>query len=99
MRSAYVCIAIVTLAASPAWSQGNTTGAALPQAPIGHRQPTVKDLPSDVARDEQPAAGSRGEQQPESASPRGQTARARASGRSRGQNAQARAGGPPTLNV
>jgi hypothetical protein len=82
MRSAYVCIAIVTLAASSAWS----IGAALPQAPIGHRQPTVKDLPPNVARDEQPADASRGEQQPESAP-------------SRGQNARARAGGPPTLNV
>jgi hypothetical protein len=39
-----------------------------------------------VARDEQPADGSRGEQQPESASPRGQ-------------NARARAGGPPALNI
>ena len=86
MRSAYVCIAIVALAASTAWSQGNPVGAALPQAPIGHRQPTVQDLPPDVARDEQPAGGSRGEQQPESASPRGQ-------------NSRARAGGPPTLNV
>ena len=77
---------IVALAASSTWSQGNPVGAASPQAPIGHRQPTVKDLPPDVARDEQPAGGSRGEQQPESASPRGQ-------------NARARAGGPPTLNV
>ena len=98
MRSAYVCIAIVTLAASSAWSQGNPVGAASPQAPIGHRQPTVKDLPPDVARDEQPAGGSRGEQQPESASPR-QNARARAGGPSRGQNVGARSGGPPTLNV
>ena len=62
MRSAYVCIAIVILAASSAWSQGNPVGAAPPQAPIGHRQPTVKDLPPDVARDERPADVSRGEQ-------------------------------------
>ena len=99
MRSAYICIAIVALAASSAWSQGNPVGAASPQAPIGHRQPTVKDLPPDVARDEQPAGGSRGEQQPESASPRGQNARARAREPSPRQNAGARAGGPPTLNV
>ena len=96
---ACVCIAIVTLAASSAWSQGNPVGAASPQAPIGHRQPTVKDLPPDVARDEQPPSGSRGEQQPASASPRGQNARARTDGSSRGQNVRARAGGPPTLNV
>ena len=95
MRSACVCIAIVTLAVSSAWS----IGAALPQAPIGHRQPTVKDLPPDVARDERPAGGSRGEPQPESVSPRGKNVRARADGPSRGQNVRVRAGGPPTLNV
>src|SRR6516164_5966590 len=99
MRSAYVCIAIVTLAASSAWSQGNPVGAASPQAPIGHRQPTVKDLPPDVARDENPVDASRGEQQPESVSPRGKNVRARADGPSRGQNVRASAGGPPTLNV
>ena len=97
MRSAYVCIAIVTLAASSAWSQGNPLGAASPQAPIGHRQPTVKDLPPDVARDERPADASRGEQQ--SAPSPGQNARARAGGPSRGQNVRAGVGGPPTLNV
>ena len=49
MRSAFVCIAIVTLAASSAWSQGN---------PVG-------DLAPDVARgQERPADASRGEQQP-----------------------------------
>ena len=113
MRSACVCIAIVTLAASSAWSQGNPIGAAAPQAPIGqpqapigqppapigHRQPTVKDLPPDVARDEKPVDGSRGEPQPESVSPRGKNVRARADGPSRGQNVRASAGGPPPLNV
>ena len=65
MRSACVCIAIVTLAAGSAWSQENPVGAAPPQAPIGHRQSTAKDVPPDVARgQEQPADASRGEQQP-----------------------------------
>jgi hypothetical protein len=87
MRSACVCIAIVTLAASSAWSQENPVGAAPPQAPIGHRQPTLKDLPPDVVRgQEQPADVSPGEQQTESAP-------------SRRQNARARAGGLPTLDV
>ena len=99
MRSACICIAIVTLAASSAWPQGNPIGAAAPQAPIGHRQPTVKDLPPDVARDEKPVDGSRGEPQPESVSPRGKNVRARADGPSRGQNVRASAGGPPPLNV
>jgi hypothetical protein len=93
MRSAYVCIAIVTLAASSAWS----IGAALPQAPIGHRQPTVKDLPPDVARDERPADASRGEQQ--SAPLPEKNVRARAGSPARGQNVRASAGGPPTLPV
>src|SRR6516162_4931155 len=99
MRSACICIAIVTLAASSAWPQGNPIGAASPQAPIGHRQPTVKDLPPDVARDEKPVDASRGEQLPESVSPRGKNVRARADGPSRGQNVRASAGGPPPLNV
>jgi hypothetical protein len=80
-----VCVAIVTLAGSASWSQGNPVGAA-PRAPIGHRQPAIRDLPPDVARGrEQPADVSRGEQQPESVPSRAQ---------SRG-----RAGGPPTLEV
>jgi hypothetical protein len=59
---------------------------AAPRAPIGHRQPAIRDLPPDVARGrEQPADVSRGEQQPESVPSRAQ---------SRG-----RAGGPPTLEV
>ena len=87
MRSVYVCIAMVTLTASSAWSQGNPVGAAPPQAPIGHRQPTAKDAPPDVARgQEQPADVSPGEQQPESAP-------------TRKQNARAGAGGLPTLDV
>ena len=87
MRSVCVCIAIVTLAASSAWSQGNPVGAAPPQAPIGHRQPTAKDVPTDVTRgQEQPADVSPGEQQPESAP-------------TRQQNARAGAGGLPTLDV
>ena len=87
MRSVCVCIAIVTLAASSAWSQGNPVGAAPPQAPIGHRQPTAKDVPPDPARgQEQPADVSPGEQQPEIAP-------------TRQQNARAGAGGLPTLDV
>jgi hypothetical protein len=99
MRSALVYIAIVTLAASSAWSQGNPVGAAPRQAPIGHRQPTVKDLPPDVARDEQPAAVA--PERPTEIAPLsgGRNAGARADGPSRGQNVRARAGGPPTLNV
>jgi hypothetical protein len=74
-----VCVAIVTLAGSASWSQGNPVGAA-PRAPIGHRQPAIRDLPPDVARGrEQPADVSRGEQQPESVP----QSRGRAGGRPR----------------
>ena len=80
-----VCVAVVTLAGSASCSQGTPVGAA-PRAPIGHRQPAIRDLPPDVGRGrEQPADVSRGEQKPESVPSRAQ---------SRG-----RAGGPPTLEV
>src|SRR6516225_6808767 len=78
MRSApaCVCIVIVILAAGSAWSQGNPVGAAPPQAPVGHRQPTARDLNPDGARGlDQPADVS-----PESAPSRGENARARAGG-------------------
>jgi hypothetical protein len=91
-----VCVAMVAVAASDAWSQDNpalpgaqmpaTTGVAPAQAPVGHRQPTPKDLPPDLARGQQPADVGQGEQQTEGAAPRGK-------------NARGRGGGPPTLQV
>jgi hypothetical protein len=44
-----VCVAVVTLAESASWSQGNPVGAA-PRAPIGHRQPAIRNLPPDVGQ-------------------------------------------------
>ena len=45
-------------------SQPSATGAAaMPEAPIGHRQPRVRDLPPDVARRE------RGDEQAKSSEP------------------------------
>ncbi len=90
MTAACVGIALVTLATSPGWSQPNPVGAAPREAPVGHRQPTVRDLPADVARDQAPAADHAppadvGERQPESVPSRARSA--------------ARAGGPPTLQV
>jgi hypothetical protein len=91
-----VCVAMVALGASNAWSQDNpalpgvqppaTTGVAPAQAPVGHRQPTPKDLPPDVASGQQPADVAPGEPQTEGAA-------------SRGKNARGRGGGPPTLQV
>ena len=63
MRLAAICAAILTLAASgalaqetptsqsPASRQPSTVGAAW-QAPVGHRQPKLSDLPPDLARQE-----------------------------------------------
>jgi hypothetical protein len=91
-----VCVAMVALGASHAWSQDTpalpgvqppaTTGVAPAQAPVGHRQPTPKDLPPDVASRQQSADVGLGEPQTEGAA-------------SRGKNARGRGGGPPTLQV
>jgi hypothetical protein len=81
-----VCVAIAVVAASAAWSQQNPVGAAPQQPPIGHRQPNIRGLPPDVAREREPADVPRGERQPQSAP-------------SRAKNARTPAGGPPTLEV
>jgi hypothetical protein len=88
MRAAAICVWVVVAVVAPtaARSQQNPVGAAPQQAPIGHRQPSIKDLPSDVAREREPADVPRGERQPENAS-------------SRGKNARTPAGGPPKLEV
>jgi hypothetical protein len=69
MRLAAICAAILALAAcgalaqetlaqetttslSPASRQPSTVGAAW-QAPVGHRQPRLSDLPPDLARQEE----------------------------------------------
>jgi hypothetical protein len=53
MQMAAVCVGVaLVLAASAAWPQQNPIGDAAQQAPIGHRQPTVKDLPADASRGE-----------------------------------------------
>jgi hypothetical protein len=62
MRLAAVSFAILLLATGGAFAQespslgrlpSSTTGQATPQAPVGHRQPTLNDLPPDVAHKEQ----------------------------------------------
>ena len=54
MRLPTMYLAILALAASDASAQGGpslgsslptATGQAIPQAPVGHRQPTLNDLP------------------------------------------------------
>jgi hypothetical protein len=50
LRLAALSFSIFTLGASGALTQGVP---ALRQAPVGHRQPTLSDLPPDVRKDEQ----------------------------------------------
>jgi hypothetical protein len=79
--------AILTFAVSASSAQGVP---ALWQAPTGHRQPTLGDLPPDVRKDEQrPSAPS----QPASAT------RQSSSATSQRQTGRTRGGGPPTLQV
>jgi hypothetical protein len=80
LRLAALSFTIFTLGASGALTQGVP---ALRQAPVGHRQPTLSDLPPDVRKDEQLPSATR---QPSSAPSQ------RHAGRTRG-------GGPPTLQV
>jgi hypothetical protein len=44
------------LAQSPSPLSGSSSPTGVPQAPVGHRQPTASDLPSAVQKDEQPGA-------------------------------------------
>jgi hypothetical protein len=87
MRLATLSFAILTFAASASLAQGVP---ALWQPPVGHRQPTLGDLPPDVRKDEQlPAAPSH----PAGVTPQSSnTSSQRHAGRTRG-------GGPPTLQV
>ena len=67
MRAATICVCVVVAVVAPsaAWSQQNPVGAAPQQAPIGHRQPNIRDLPPDVARERAPSDVPRGERQAE----------------------------------
>jgi hypothetical protein len=95
MRLPTICAAILVLAAGGAFAQespssgrlpSSTTGQAIPQAPVGHRQPTLNDLPPDVAHKEQPAKPPAQESQKANIDRRLKTS-------------PGRAGGPPTLQV
>jgi hypothetical protein len=96
MRLPTICAAILVLAAGGAFAQespssgrlpSSTTGQAIPQAPVGHRQPTLNDLPPDVAHKEQPAK------------PPTQESQKVAPARQSLKTSRGRAGGPPTLQV
>jgi hypothetical protein len=96
MRRPTIFVAVLALAAGGAFAQEipslgsrlpSTTGQVVPQAPVGHRQPAIKDLPPDVAREElQP------ERPPTQASQKDNIDR-------RLKTCPGCAGGPPTLQV
>jgi hypothetical protein len=84
MKLSAIYFAIFTIGASGALAQGVPSLAMRP-APIGHRQPTPRDLPPDVRKDEQRSGAP---SQPPGATPQ-----------SKGQTGRTRGGGPPTLQV
>jgi hypothetical protein len=87
MRLAALSFALLTFATSASLAQGVP---ALRQAPVGHRPPTLSDLPPDVRKDEQyPSARS---QRASATSRSSSVPSQRHTGRTRG-------GGPPTLQV
>jgi hypothetical protein len=95
VRSAAICFVFLGFMAHGAIAQGLPTPGGIPQAPIGHRQPTPADLPPDVRKQEEPGAP-QSEPQPQS--------QAQPSAKSRSQSRQQSArglggGGPPVLQV
>jgi hypothetical protein len=95
LRCAAICFVFLGFMAHGAIAQGVPTPGGIPQAPIGHRQPTPADLPPDVRKQEEPGAP-QSEPQPQS--------QAQTPARSRSQSRQQSArglggGGPPILQV
>jgi hypothetical protein len=95
-----ICLAFLAFASSGAFAQSvppllaqAPSVGGIPQAPVGHRQPTPSDLPSAVQKEEQPnpLGNPQAESQPQPATP----------SRSQSRTAQGRGGGggPPTLQV
>jgi hypothetical protein len=100
MRLAAICIASFTLAAGGALAQAPggipPLGAGMPQAPIGHRQPTANDVPPDLTnKDAVPDITPR-DATPDVTSKKGQSSPRAARSRERSVSA---GGGPPTLQV
>ena len=96
MRRPTIFVAVLALAAGGAFAQEipssgsrvpSTTGQGVPPAPVGHRQPGIKDLPPDVAHEElQPGRPPTQESQKDNTGRRLKTC-------------PGCAGGPPTLQV
>ena len=89
LRAPYVAVLVLALAAGGAFAQEIRlpSGQVVPEAPVGHRQPAIKDLPPDVAHEElQPGRPPTQESQKDNTGGRLKTC-------------PGCAGGPPTLQV
>jgi hypothetical protein len=97
----FVCLAFAAQGAaaqnvSPLSGPQAPTMGGVPQAPVGHRQPTPADLPAAVQKEDQPS--SLGNLQPQAQSQ--SQPRTEKQSRSRSRTAQGRGGGvPPVLQV
>ena len=112
MRFATICFAILIVGVGAGFGQDlpplpgspSSRPGDIPQAPIGHRQPTPSDLPPDVRKQEEPNAP-QSQPQPQSQAPPLTKSRAQPSTKSQSQSRQVsvkgRGGGgsPPLLQV
>ncbi len=106
MQRVTICLVFLAFAAQGALAQGvpplgAQAPSGVPQAPVGHRQPTPSDLPPAVQKDEQPNPLGNPLPQAETQPPAQPTTPSRPQSRSQSRTALGRGGGggPPTLQV
>jgi hypothetical protein len=96
---AFTAQGVVAQSVSPLSGPQPPSAGGVPQAPVGHRQPTPADLPPSVLKEEQP--GAKPWPQPQAQSEPQTEPKPQTKSRSRQQTASVRGGGggPPTLQV
>jgi hypothetical protein len=107
VRGATICFAFLAFTAQAAVAQsvppisGSRTPLAggVPQAPVGHRQPTPADLPPAVQKEEEPGAKPWPGAQPEAQSQPETQPKSRSRSQSRPAQGRGGGGGPPVLQV
>jgi hypothetical protein len=101
VRRAAICLAFLAFTVQGVVAQAPIGG--VPQAPVGHRQPTPADLPPAVQKEEEPGSKTRPNLQPQSQDQGPTQSQTQPSKKSRSQSRQASAkgggGGPPVLQV
>jgi hypothetical protein len=93
---AFAAPGAVAQSVSPLMAQAPSVGG-VPQAPVGHRQPTPSDLPPAVQKDEQP--NPLGNSQPQAETQPATPSRPQSRSQSRTALGRGGGGGPPTLQV